>query len=206
MQPSSHSFLNGVYEVVFHRPIDAAGVSYFGTLLAQNGSRYQTALAILTSFDAFSVEINNDFQTALGRNADAAGINFFVTELTSGTREEAVFASILASPEFANKLIPAYDATKDFKWLNQVYEDLLQRGLDGPAAASSRPKSFKACSVPPSCRRSPAATSISLTTLTLSLRGFYSARRKLGRYHTRGPIRTARWDLGAGRIRNFWLR
>ena len=134
-KPSAFSFLNGVYQVVFGHGIDTGGANIWGTLLAQDhGDRYPVVLAILNTPDALTVEINNYFTAYLGRNADANGDIFYVSELQAGTREESVIASIFASVEYANKIISVYDPTKDTTWLNQVFMDLLQHGIDANGA------------------------------------------------------------------------
>ncbi len=129
-KPSPFSFLNGVYQDVFGHGIDPAGVQKWGTLLAKNGSRFLTALAILTTTDAYTVEVNADFTALLGHVADADGVTYYVSNLLNGFREEGVLGSIVASVEYSNKLIPVYDSTLDRKWLNQVFTDLLNRGAD----------------------------------------------------------------------------
>jgi hypothetical protein len=132
-KPSPFSFLNAVYQNVFGHGIDPAGVQKWGTMLAQTQSRYKVALAILTTSDAFTVEVNADFRAWLGHNADANGLNFYVSGLLGGKREEFVIDSIFASVEYSNKLIPQYDPTLDKKWINQVFQDLLGFGADANA-------------------------------------------------------------------------
>jgi hypothetical protein len=129
-KPSPFSFLNALYQIEFGTGIDASGVQKWGTLLAQTGSRYKTALAILTTPNAYMVEVNNDFRTWLGHNADANGLNYYVSNLLAGKREEFVIDSIFASPEYSNKLIGQYDSSKDKEWLNQVFMDLLNSTPD----------------------------------------------------------------------------
>jgi hypothetical protein len=115
------------------RSIDPSGARAWGALLAQTQSRYAVAKAIITTFEAFSVEVNADFRAWLGRNVDPTGQNLFVSNLLNGAREEMLIDTIFASVEYSNKLIPVYDTSLDKKWINQVFQDLLGRSADTSA-------------------------------------------------------------------------
>ncbi len=132
-----YAFLNGVYEQVFGHVIDPAGVQKWGTMLAATNSRYLVALAILTDPNALAVEVNNDFTAWLGHNASPDAVTFYVNELVAGFQrqpggisEQGLLSSILATPEYSNKIIPNYDPTADKKWINQTFKDLLGFSAD----------------------------------------------------------------------------
>jgi hypothetical protein len=93
-------FLNALYVDVLGRPVDAAGLSFWGTALAFGGSRIGVALLVNTSAEADLVNVTNLYRTFLGRNPDPLGLSVFTNALETGTRLGAVTATILASNEF----------------------------------------------------------------------------------------------------------
>ncbi|HEV3085290.1 MAG TPA: kelch repeat-containing protein, partial [Gemmataceae bacterium] len=97
---TNDGFLNALYQDALGRAPDAAGKAGFDQFLAQGGSRTQVATFIYTSAE-FDVDLVSGFYlTFLHRQADAFGLNSFVTALMLGARDESVIANIVGSDEY----------------------------------------------------------------------------------------------------------
>lgn len=108
------SFVNTMYNTVLNRYPDQSGLDYWVSQLA-NG--YITGSAVAYDF-VFSSEFidknycNNHYVThvynaVLGRNADASGLSYWSSRLSSGTSREEILNGFLTSSEFTAKCLNA---------------------------------------------------------------------------------------------------
>ncbi|HVX15013.1 MAG TPA: TIGR03118 family protein [Pirellulales bacterium] len=96
------SFLNALFQGTLGRPIDPSAETFFSQGASGNDSgREQVAAAVFASSEFLGDLVEHDFETYLGRPADATGLNAFVTALTHGLTEQQLLAAILGSNEFA---------------------------------------------------------------------------------------------------------
>jgi hypothetical protein len=123
--PANDVFLATVYQGELQRPIDNAGLAFWGGQLSHNVGRGQVVGAILNSDELFRRVISTDFNALLGRDADPAGLQSFVLAMRNGATPQDVKASILASDEFFTRV-----GGSAFTFLNALYTEELGRAVD----------------------------------------------------------------------------
>ena len=125
---TNQGFLNEVYTDVLGFPVDSIGIAFWLPQLQQPGAtRYQIALDILESPGADTDVVGAGYEQFLGRNG-SDGVSYWTSALQSGSPDEAVYAGLLASPEYGvNATVNGYNSQPDQNWLNQVYLDTLGR-------------------------------------------------------------------------------
>jgi len=101
---SDSAFLQSLYHDVLGRALDATGAAAWGTSLAQGASHAAVALQILTSSEARQDLVAQDYRAFLHRPSDPAGLAFWLGQLQTGTRDDAVTAGFLGSDEFFKSL------------------------------------------------------------------------------------------------------
>jgi hypothetical protein len=93
------SFVAALYLDVLGRPADASGAALWTGQLAQGTSRTQVALELLTSTEAYQVQVTADYEKCLQRDPDSAGLNTWVSALQQGQSDLVVLCNIIISNE-----------------------------------------------------------------------------------------------------------
>jgi uncharacterized repeat protein (TIGR01451 family) len=124
-----NAYINGLYQDLLGRNVDAAGLAYWMNVLVATGSRAQVAQGIWNSPEHLGIEVNQLYETLLHRPADPTGQTYWVNQLLAGASEPNVEAGILSSAEFQA------DYPSNVSFLDTVYEDVLDRPLDAAGQA-----------------------------------------------------------------------
>lgn len=103
-QPTAETFLTRLYQDVLGRPLDEAGRTWFGNLLAGGTSRTDVALLVVGSDEARIRGIHAMYRDLLGRDADSGGLSYWLNVLRSGQGDEPMLRTILASDEYFARL------------------------------------------------------------------------------------------------------
>jgi hypothetical protein len=100
-QGGASGFLDAVYQDVLSRPVDSGGLAAFTALAAEGaGGRLQVIDALFTATEYRQDLVQSDYQRLLHRTADPAGLDFYVAELSNGTRDDQILASLIGSREY----------------------------------------------------------------------------------------------------------
>jgi streptogramin lyase len=132
-----HNYVNVLYEEVLGRSASAAERNYWFNVENQSG---QAAVAngIQRSDEAHVRLVAGWYQSYLSRPADAAGLQFFVMLLRTGTEEQAL-ADLLASTEYYNHALSvsgeAGGAASDRTFVQALFQQLLGHAADPRAPA-----------------------------------------------------------------------
>jgi hypothetical protein len=118
-------WLNAVYEVLLHRPIDPSGLTYWSGVLSNGASRTQVVGDIERTSEYQIDEVQAAYQNLLGTDAPSSAVSYLVGLMQGGTTFQTVEALIVGSGPFyaANG-----DTTQGF--LNAVYQNFLNRPVD----------------------------------------------------------------------------
>lgn len=93
-------FVTGLYNDLFGRAPDQAGLQFWDTLIATGTSRQQVAFLFWNTPEHQAVTVQQFYQAFLGRPADTAGLVFWTNKLVSGTSEVQVATAFSLTPEF----------------------------------------------------------------------------------------------------------
>lgn len=127
-------FVSGLYTALLGRDVgeDTAGLQGWLSVLTNGGSKADIVSGIATSQEAIQHDSSNGefisalYETALGREAEQAGLDSWVSQLVNGASRAEVAASILASAEASEK------ANLDF--VTSLYVNALGRTEEQVAA------------------------------------------------------------------------
>lgn len=126
---ASEAFVTSLYENLLERTApEATDVEYWSNVLASGASRADVATTFALSPDAITVDQSNSeyveslYQSALGRDSDAEGLNSWVTALFNGASRGDIAQSIVNSAEAATKV------NADF--IDTLYSNALDRPAD----------------------------------------------------------------------------
>lgn len=126
--------VNDLYEALLGRgTADDAGASVWTEPLANGGSLADVAAAISVSAEAQQLDASNGsfvqslYEAALGREADEAGLNNWVSQLFNGASRAEIAQAIVGSAEAASK------ANSDF--IDSLYQSALDRTADDAGKA-----------------------------------------------------------------------
>jgi len=98
---SAVAYIDALYAAILNRPPSLSDLSYWGNILASQGDGAVT-IGILTSTEAYTGIVDNDYVNYLGRLPDSGGLSYWVTQLQNGTGSvESVAEGILGSAEYA---------------------------------------------------------------------------------------------------------
>jgi hypothetical protein len=122
-------FVSALYNTALGRDADSAGLAYWTNLLNKGTSRQQVTLGIQQSVEYRSRLIDSVYETYLGRDADAAGRQWWLSQFAAGATERQFTASLLASDEYFKNA-----GGSDFEFVQDLYQDVLGRALDGAGA------------------------------------------------------------------------
>src|SRR5262249_5801643 len=78
--------------------------------------------ALTHSDDYYATIVRDVYVKFLGRDADANGLNFWVTKMRGGLTDEGIQAAFIGSPEYY-----AFTGGTDRLWVEGMYKDLLGR-------------------------------------------------------------------------------
>ncbi|MBF8765978.1 DUF4214 domain-containing protein [Pseudomonas putida] len=126
--------VNDLYQALLGRGTDGdAGASAWTSLLANGGTLADVAAAISVSAEAQAVDASNGtfveslYEAALGREADEAGLQNWVSQLFNGASRAEIAQSIVGSAEAGAK------ANADF--IDSLYQSALDRTADDAGKA-----------------------------------------------------------------------
>ncbi|HDS1778901.1 TPA: DUF4214 domain-containing protein [Pseudomonas putida] len=126
--------VNDLYQALLGRgAADDAGSSVWTDLLANGGSLADVAAAISVSAEAQTLDssngtfVENLYEAALGREADEAGLQNWVSQLFNGASRADIAQAIVGSAEAASK------ANSDF--IDSLYQSALDRTADDAGKA-----------------------------------------------------------------------
>jgi subtilisin family serine protease len=120
-------YVTKVYADLFGRQPDSSGLTSWAGSLRQGTAYGAVANSITYSREFRSGLINGSYQRYLGRSADAAGLNGWLTEMDRGMHIEGMQAGFIASPEFY-----AQAGGDPRQWVANLYLTVLGR----PAGAA----------------------------------------------------------------------
>lgn len=104
-----NGFANALYNDLLGRNIDSGALTAIGLELPGGGNpitRATVAMQVMSKLEYQQVLIQSFYETYLGRSADTAGANYFISQLNSGATEEAIISQFVASQEFFNSIGP----------------------------------------------------------------------------------------------------
>jgi uncharacterized repeat protein (TIGR03803 family) len=121
------AFIKGLYQLILGRSLDVGGLNYWLQTLSTGGASLQERQQIVAqgfwnSYENRAREVNDYYETYLGRKADAQGLGFWITQLQSGKDETVVVAYFLLQQEAAK--LP------NNAWLTNLYQGTLGRSPD----------------------------------------------------------------------------
>ena len=93
-------FVTGLYNDLFDRAPDPAGLQFWDSTIANGASRQQVAFVFWNSPEHQATTVEQFYESFLGRPADAAGLVFWTNMLTSGAGGAQVAAAFSTTPEF----------------------------------------------------------------------------------------------------------
>ena len=118
---ANQAYLATLYQGFLERPIDAAGISYWSSVLASTGgNRTAVAADILKSQEYHGRELQLAYGALLARPIDPEGLRFWGNVLESGGTYEQVKAGILSSQELFTRLGGTFN-----NFLNAVFQSQL---------------------------------------------------------------------------------
>nr|WP_314490241.1 DUF4214 domain-containing protein [uncultured Pseudomonas sp.] len=125
--------VNDLYQALLGRTADDEGASTWTSLLANGGSLADVAAAISVSAEAQVLDASNGtfveslYEAALGRDADEAGLQNWVSQLFNGASRADIAQAIVGSAEAGSK------ANSDF--IDSLYQSALDRTADDAGKA-----------------------------------------------------------------------
>lgn len=106
---SNGEFVANLYNVAFQRAPDSAGLAFQLELLNKGVARETIVSNVLVSSEydlkaaTNSDFINNLYHDTLGRDADAAGLSFWINQLSTGASRDFVIRAFVDSSEFSSE-------------------------------------------------------------------------------------------------------
>jgi hypothetical protein len=98
---TTEGFLEGLYQDVLGRGIDPAGdASFTSALNSGTLNRLNVAYALIFSPEGLSHLVQGYYNEFLRRPGDPSGVNFYVTMLEMGARDEEVIIALVSSDEY----------------------------------------------------------------------------------------------------------
>jgi hypothetical protein len=119
----THAHLVSIYEAFMGASPDAAAFRHWGGVATTRGLRV-AATGLAYSPEYSGVLLDDLYQRVLGRNADAGGKQYWLNQLSSGTRIEEVGALFYGSSEYVTK------AGSLENYVGLLYQNLLHRSPD----------------------------------------------------------------------------
>ncbi|HEV8062677.1 MAG TPA: SdrD B-like domain-containing protein, partial [Gemmataceae bacterium] len=105
---SNQAFVQGLYQAVLGRAPSAADLSFWQAQLTGGTQRLMLAEEILHSTESIADEIKLDYLNILGRQADTASLNAWVSMIQNGQMTEPqVATALMCSTEFFDRVMAA---------------------------------------------------------------------------------------------------
>ncbi len=104
-----NGFADGLYTDLLGRPVDPGALAAIGAELPGGGTpvtRATVATQVMSKLEYQQVLVQSLYQTYLGRNADANGANYFISQLNAGGTQEGIISQMVSSQEFFNSIGP----------------------------------------------------------------------------------------------------
>jgi hypothetical protein len=115
-------WLNGIYQDLLGRSIDATGLTFWTSQLSGGASAFAVAAGIETSVERDSIIVAQDYLRFLNRSASTAEIDFWASQMEKGVNAEAVASAIVGSPEFFQ-----IHGNTNSGFITSAYQTLLNR-------------------------------------------------------------------------------
>jgi Tol biopolymer transport system component len=103
-------FLDGLYQEVLGRPVDATARTLWRSAIGLGWSRTLVAWFVLTSGEYRANQVSYLYQRYLGRFGDGPGLSAWTEALLDGLRSEEALAAFLGTDEYFNLLSAVRDA------------------------------------------------------------------------------------------------
>jgi hypothetical protein len=119
-------FLNALYSVVLHRPVDQSGLGAWSLQLAAGMPRTQVAAAILASPESDTDQVQVAFEQFFRRPPSAVEASRYGTDLEAGMPLVSVITDLIGTQEYAARVSGAVNPTADPNelFVQQIYLDL----------------------------------------------------------------------------------
>ena len=122
------AYVTGIYENVLGRTPDSAGLQFWSSELQASTNPSTARLAFVTAIwdspEHRRLEVGQFYETFLNRQADTAGLTYWVNQLMNGAGEADVSLRFVLSPEFRQQY-----ATPD-AYVQALFGDVLSRNID----------------------------------------------------------------------------
>jgi hypothetical protein len=125
------NFIAGLYYDLLHRQPQEAEVAAWNSALGAGVSKVQVVQGFESSDEYLLDQVQEDYQTFLGRNADPAGAQAWLQALKQGTSPQDLMAAFVASDEYYQNQGGTLQA-----WVNALYRDVLGRVADPTGLAA----------------------------------------------------------------------
>jgi hypothetical protein len=125
---ANENYINNLYNTLLHRGTDDAGLNSWVSVLANGGTLADVAAGIAGSAEAQHLDQSNGsfvselYSTVLGREADVAGLDAWVSQLFNGASRAEVAQGIVGSAEAAEKI--------DSNFIDSLYSSATGREAD----------------------------------------------------------------------------
>jgi hypothetical protein len=129
---NDQSYVNALYLHLLGRQADANGQAFWAGLLTTGISRQQVSTEILNSDEGRINQIDQLYQTDLGRSGEDAGLAAHLAYLKAGGSLEGLQTIFLTSPEFV-----ARTGGTPEQYVDALYRILLGRPSTGDTGASA---------------------------------------------------------------------
>jgi PKD repeat protein len=103
---TNEGFLQGLYQDILGRPVEAGALSARSAQLGQGTSRVAEAFQVLTSPEAYAAVVQADYRADLHRDVDAGSLPGWVNALTRGLDDQGLVADLVASDEYFARTAP----------------------------------------------------------------------------------------------------
>jgi autotransporter-associated beta strand protein len=126
----SGMFVIALYQSILGRLPDQGGFNFWTSQVRAGANRVQVALALWTSAEHRSQQVDQLYRRILNRPADPGGLNTWVNAMLRGLNENDVALALLTSPEYSAS------HASNTAFVQGLYEDVLRR--TGSAAEVAR--------------------------------------------------------------------
>ncbi|MGH7138759.1 MAG: TIGR03118 family protein, partial [Pirellulales bacterium] len=123
--PPTNLFVGSAFQDVLNRPADMGALSFLSNALQNGLPRYTFASDLTHSDEYLDDQINQAYLEFLGRDADSAGLVYWLNLMKGGMTIEQLDADFIGSPEFF-----AFAGDTDDLFVEHMYFDVLGRAAD----------------------------------------------------------------------------
>ena len=123
--PPASLFVGSAFDDVLERPVDQQALQNFVNALQSGEPRGTFALTLTHSDEFLEEQIEQAYLHFLGRDADDAGMIFWLNMMKGGLTLEQLESQFIGSPEYYE-----HSGDTDLLWVDHMYFDLLGRAPD----------------------------------------------------------------------------